>query len=138
MIEGNHYNTTAPMPTLRQEQVQLTQQRILDTFESELAQHGYVNVSVRAVAKSAGISVPTVYRYYANKEAMLTALLDAAEAEQGFNPFAVLASTHDPLEALTRLLDGLWAVAERRPGRVIASVQALVPSEDDTESTGEG
>src|SRR5690349_17809050 len=98
---GNNYNeyeTATHIPTLREEQVRLTQQRILDTFESELMNNGYANASIRSVARNAGMSVPTVYRYYANKEALLVALMDASEAEAGFNSFGILASTEDPLE----------------------------------------
>src|SRR5205085_3398286 len=85
----NEYETAVHIPTLREEQVRLTQQRILDTFESELMTNGYANTSIRSVARHAGMSVPTVYRYYANKEALLVALMEASEDEAGFNPFGI-------------------------------------------------
>ena len=109
-MENNldEYQTVSHIPTLREEQVRLTQQRILDTFENELMSNGYANVSIRSIARRAGMSVPTVYRYYANKEALLIAIMDASEAEVGFNPFSILAATQDPLEAVTKLLDGMW------------------------------
>src|SRR5947208_15677715 len=106
--------------TLRQDQVQLTQQSRLNAFEAELLEKGYADASIRAVAKRAGISAPTVYRYYPNKEALIVALIDASEAEQRFDPFSVLASTQDSIDAISKLLDGMWDVNERRPGRANA------------------
>jgi AcrR family transcriptional regulator len=129
---------TGPMPSLREEQVQLTQQRILDTFENELLTNGYANVSIRSIAKHAGISVPTVYRYYHNKGALLLALLDAAASERGFNPFATLATTHDPMEAVTALLNGIWDTADERPGRIKAYMQALAEAGEEAEPLNEG
>src|SRR5437870_2441826 len=125
-MENNldEYQTVSHIPTLREEQVRLTQQRILDTFENELMSNGYANVSIRSIARRAGMSVPTVYRYYANKEALLIAIMDASEAEVGFNPFSILAATQDPLEAVTKLLDGMWEQIERHPGRTKAVLQA--------------
>jgi len=126
------------MPSLREEQVALTQQRILDTFESELLSNGYANVSIRSIAKNAGISVPTVYRYFHNKGALLLSLLDAAASERGFNPFATLAVISDPMDAITALLNGTWDTADERPGRIKAYMQALAEAGDEAESINEG
>lgn len=134
-MENNHnvYGPAGAIPTLREEQVRLTQQRILDTFESELMSSGYANASIRSVARNAGMSVPTVYRYYANKEALLLALLEASESEAGFNPFTILASTQDPMQAITRLLDGMWEQIERHPGRTKAVLQAITEADEEAE-----
>lgn len=126
-----------PTLTLRQEQVRLTQRRILDTFESELLEQGYGGVSIRSVAKRAGISVPTIYRYYPNKGALMIALVDSSNEEGGFDPFAILASGNDPMDTITRLLDGIWGVFERRPGRVKALVQAVSSESDPDDPMGE-
>jgi AcrR family transcriptional regulator len=134
-MENNfdQYETAAHIPTLREEQVRLTQQRILDTFETELMNNGYSSVSIRLVARHAGMSVPTVYRYYSNKEALLVALMDASEAEAGFNPFSILASTQEPMEVITKLLDGMWEQIERHPGRTKAVLQAITEANDEAE-----
>jgi AcrR family transcriptional regulator len=124
--------------SLREEQVRLTQQRILDTFESELLSEGYSSVSMRSVAKRAGISVPTVYRYYQNKEALLVALLDATTDEARFDPFAILASSDDPVEIVASLIKTTWDINERKPGRMKALVQALSISEAKGSAHDEG
>lgn len=129
------YPQTLEMPSLREEQVRLTQQRILDTFESELLERGYADISIRSVAKRAGISVPTVYRHYPNKEALLLALMESTQDEKGFNYFAILADPGDPVETVLKLLDGLWDVNEQRPGRTKAILHAIAaPGEGGTTS----
>jgi len=129
------YPQTLEMPSLREEQVRLTQQRILDTFESELLERGYADISIRSVAKRAGISVPTVYRHYPNKEALLLALMESTQDEKGFNYFAILADAGDPTETVLKLLDGLWDVNEQRPGRTKAILHAIAaPGEGGTSS----
>jgi AcrR family transcriptional regulator len=119
------YNDTVEIPSLREEQVRLTQQRILDTFESELLERGYSDISIRSVAKRAGISVPTVYRHYPNKEALLLALMEATQNEQGFNFYEVLTDVSDPMATVTKLLDGTWDINEQRPGRTKAILHAI-------------
>lgn len=119
------YNDTLEIPSLREEQVRLTQQRILDTFESELLERGYSDISIRSVAKRAGISVPTVYRHFPNKEALLLALMEATQNEQGFNFYEVLTDVSDPMATITKLLDGQWDINEQRPGRTKAILHAI-------------
>src|SRR5437868_15347384 len=119
--------------SLREEQVRLTQTRILDTFESELIRHGYAEISMRAVAKRAGMSVPTVYRYYPNKQALLMALMETLTADQSEGWLKILASTSDPMETATKLLDYHWAANEQQPGRTKAVLNAMAAA-----SNGEG
>ncbi len=65
----------------------------LDAFR----EHGYHGTSVRDIARRVGVTVPALYYHYANKEALLLALLDritqdflqralAADAEAGDDP----------------------------------------------------
>ena|SRR5438105_3955788 len=121
------------IPSLREEQVRLTQTRILDTFESELIRHGYAEISMRAVAKRAGMSVPTVYRYYPNKQALLRALMESLTADQGDGWLKILASNTDPMETITKLLDYHWDANEQQPGRTKAVLNAMAAA-----SNGEG
>ncbi|TDT34520.1 TetR/AcrR family transcriptional regulator [Naumannella halotolerans] len=44
----------------------------------EFARHGYDGTSVRTLAQRLGVTVPALYYYYENKQAMLVALLDHA------------------------------------------------------------
>jgi len=124
---------TIELMSLREEQVRLTQQRILDTFENELLDRGYAEVSIRSVAKRAGISVPTVYRHYPNKEALLMALMESTQNENGFDFYGALTDVSDPQAAFARLVDGLWNANEARPGRTKAILHAIAaPGETGT------
>lgn len=54
---------------------------ILDTARSQLAERGATDLSVRAVARDVGMASSAVYRYFENRDALLTALIiDAYDA----------------------------------------------------------
>ena len=52
-----------------------THDRILDAAISALATHGLARLSLEDVAKEAGMSRQTVYRYFGSKEALVTAAI---------------------------------------------------------------
>ncbi len=58
---------------LRAAQAQATQARILDATVSVMAR-GVASVSIPAVAREAGVSVPTVYRHFRTKHDLLAAI----------------------------------------------------------------
>ena len=51
-------------------------QQILEAAKQEFLDKGYENSSLRVIAKKAHTTMGNIYHYYANKEALLTALLD--------------------------------------------------------------
>jgi AcrR family transcriptional regulator len=58
---------------LRDEQSAETRQRILDALVRTMG-HGVAGLSIPAVAKEAGVSVPTVYRHFKTKAELVAAL----------------------------------------------------------------
>ncbi len=70
-ISKRQYNNT-----LRTERGQQTRDRIMKALEAQLADHSLQELSVARIAEHAGVSEPTVYRYYPNREA----LMDACQA----------------------------------------------------------
>jgi len=58
---------------LREQQKQETRARILEGLIAVMAD-GLVEVSIPAVAEASGISIPTIYRYFPNKPALMAAL----------------------------------------------------------------
>jgi AcrR family transcriptional regulator len=58
---------------LREEQAQSTHDRILDATARVLA-GGFASVSIPAIAREAGVSVPTVYRIFGTKRGLLDAI----------------------------------------------------------------
>ena len=68
MKEKNDYHSP-----LRQQQMQRTREQILDGLIRTMAQ-GVASLSIPAVAREAGVSVPTVYRYFHTKRDLVEAL----------------------------------------------------------------
>ncbi len=60
-------------PSLRASQAAATRRRIVDGLLAVLAEDHPATLSVPAVARRAGVSVATVYRYFPTKEALLDA-----------------------------------------------------------------
>ncbi len=58
---------------LRQEQMRRTREQILDALVRTIGQ-GVAGLSIPAVAREAGVSIPTIYRYFHNKQELVAAL----------------------------------------------------------------
>lgn len=58
---------------LRQEQMQRTRDQILEALVRTIGQ-GVAGLSIPAVAREAGVSIPTVYRYFHTKQELVSAL----------------------------------------------------------------
>lgn len=58
---------------LREEQMKQTRERILEGLVKTMAR-GIADISIPAVAREAGVSVPTVYRYFKTKRELIEAL----------------------------------------------------------------
>jgi AcrR family transcriptional regulator len=90
---------------LRAEQAEATRSRILDATIRVIA-GGLAYVSIPAVAREAGVSVPTVYRHFATKRELLAAVY----------PHSVRGSGLDKLvrpRSMDELLGGLRTYFER-------------------------
>ena len=59
--------------TLRQEQMKRTREQILEGLVKTMAR-GFTEISIPAVAREAGVSIPTVYRYFRTKRDLIEAL----------------------------------------------------------------
>lgn len=79
--------TQAPSPkraydsSKRRAAAQATCLRIAECARRLFAVHGYGATSIEAIAREAGVSVPTFYATYGSKRAVLFALLDAADMQ---------------------------------------------------------
>jgi AcrR family transcriptional regulator len=67
--QKNEYNSP-----LRQNQMQRTRSQILDGLLKAMTHGGLAQLSIPAVAREAGVSVPTVYRYFRTKQELIDAL----------------------------------------------------------------
>lgn len=121
--------------TPRQPRALATRERLLDTAGALLAEIGIERISTNLIAERAGVTPPTLYRYFADKYAVLAALGERLMERQN----AVLLDwleTCAPggIEALAAgvedLLRATAQVTEREPGgrwieRALRAVPAL-------------
>ncbi len=64
----------------QQERSRVTVDAILEAAAQVMREHGADALSTGAVAKRAGVSIGTLYQYFADKEAILDAIADNADA----------------------------------------------------------
>lgn len=72
---------------LREEQTQQTRARILDATLRVMAR-GLASVSIPAVARESGVSVPTIYRHFRTKPELLAAVYPHAARRAGLDEIA--------------------------------------------------
>ena len=74
-------------PTLRDENAARTRRRILESAAAVFVANGFAGTRVDDVADDAGVAVPTVYKIFGNKRALLVGALDIAlRADDGEGP----------------------------------------------------
>ncbi len=86
---------------LRQEQMKRTREQILEGLIRAMA-HGLADLSIPEVAREAGVSIPTVYRYFRTKRELIEALgtytlqkLGAAHRQLPRNPEELIAGVEE-------------------------------------------
>jgi AcrR family transcriptional regulator len=62
----------------RQAQARATRQRVIETAKRLFTDYGYPATTIEAIADAADVPLPTVYRLFGSKRAMLTAVLDTS------------------------------------------------------------
>lgn len=102
--------------TLRDQQRQLTRQRILQAAREAFTAIGVAAVTVDQIARDAGISRATLYLHFPNKEAILVALLrrDLTSVHQIFDPLGKAA--REGQAAVARWIKGYVDVLKRHSG----------------------
>lgn len=78
-------NQRAYQSEIRAAQSEGTRRKILDSVVVVLA-GGAAELTVPAVAEEAGVSIPTVYRHFGNKQGLLTALVGHVGERLGIGP----------------------------------------------------
>lgn len=91
---------------LREQQSVATRERILDATTRVLAK-GLAEVTVPAVAREAGVSVPTVYRHFGTKRDLLAALQPHLQRRAGIDRIAPPDSIDALRGTLVALIGGM-------------------------------
>ncbi len=71
---------------LRQEQARRTREQILDGLIQAMARGGLADLSIPVVAREAGVSVPTIYRYFHTKRELIESLGSHIIQKSGIKP----------------------------------------------------
>ena len=71
----------APATTGKQRRRAAKHARILEAALAEFARNGFSGTSMQAIASRAGVSKPTLYQYFGNKQDLLAAVLDVGKSE---------------------------------------------------------
>lgn len=97
---------TSPQPTYRAQQAAATRERIVQAARTQFRMHGYDASTIAGIAEAAGVAVPTVYKLFRNKPALLAAVVDSWRAQ--WNPA--------PLHGKERAADTIawWCSVARR------------------------
>jgi AcrR family transcriptional regulator len=106
-------NTRAPATARARAREQLTAE-IKATARRHLAEVGAAGLSLRAVARELGMASSAVYRYFENRDALLTALIvDTFDAVGEVAEIAIAPGPHEVLPRWTRLSEHIrhWALA---------------------------
>ncbi|MEW2222188.1 TetR family transcriptional regulator [Streptomyces sp. NPDC006990] len=86
-----------------------TRERILASARSEFAEHGYDKVSVRAIARGAGVDAALVHHYFGTKEQVFAAAVEGAIAPVLIVPELVRGTAPDAVgETVTRRFLETW------------------------------
>ncbi len=98
----------------REREKQEVRQGILTAAREIAQQEGWQAVTIRKVAERIEYSPPTIYEYFASKEAILTELL-----REGFHllllELQAAIAQGDPETRVMRLIDGYWNFAWQHP-----------------------
>jgi AcrR family transcriptional regulator len=109
---------------LRDEQSKQTRQRILEALLERLADEPLETLSIAKLAEHAGVSEPTVYRYFPNREALLAGFRDHVELHADLPA----TSAHDRLDDLAAATHGVFTYFAENERCIRAAQNASVMS----------
>jgi AcrR family transcriptional regulator len=98
-IEGKRTYST----TLRQEQAQITKNRILDAASRLFVEKGYSSVTVEDIAHEAGVAYQTVYAVFGTKLAVAQAIIWSSFQTEGIDQLMAESRESGDLEVHIRL-----------------------------------
>ncbi len=105
------------MATRRERQREATRDEIKSIARQQMAETGTAGLSLREIAREMGLTVTALYRYYDNRDALITALIvDAFTAlAEALETARDQSAQHSPAEALQAVLWTYRAWAVQHP-----------------------
>lgn len=119
----------------RQQYREQTRQEAKRIALEQLAEHGIGGISVNAIGKRMGVTGPALYRYFANRDALLTELISDGYHDLADTLDAAVRSAESPAARLRAAADAMrgWAVAA--PHRYLLLFGTPVPGYQAPEHT---
>jgi AcrR family transcriptional regulator len=109
---------------LREERAEQTRERILDGVVQVMARNGIAELSIPLIAKRAGVSIPSVYRYFPTKRHLFAALDEYAQRKSGFS-FAEFPPSDTPDE-LADMIPSLFKRRESIEPTIAAAMRTRI------------
>jgi len=111
---------------------------ILEAAASVFGRVGFRDATMAEIAATAGVSVGTVYNYFANRSVVVRSLIDR-EHERFRSQMVEVERTAHPLERIRRLIDSSYRFVEERGALLAMAAQAglVQPCVECRESLGE-
>jgi AcrR family transcriptional regulator len=110
----SHQRLQAIQPDLARRDPQARLALLLQHAARQFAEHGYEDTSVNRVAEAAGVSVGLLYKHFADKAALLEAVLASFEAEFVVELRRVREAPFPAFSRLRLMVDGMFELASRR------------------------
>jgi AcrR family transcriptional regulator len=105
--------------------VHMTKDKIIAAAKTVLDQEGLPGLTIRKVAQHAGLSPMALYRHFADKDALLNALM--TDGLSAWEKFARSIRATDPIEWLEALGDEFLSFALKEPHRFDAAFFLAAP-----------
>lgn len=112
--------------TRRRARAEARREAILDAAEGAFFAHGYVATTVAGIARSAGVSVETVYKAYTGKAGLVMAIRNRALAGDRAEPAEVRSDAMQSRETDPRAIIRAWAVLSGEVAPRVAPILLLV------------
>jgi len=106
---------------LREQQAQRTREQILEATVRVMAR-GIAELSIPTVAREAGVSVPTVYRYFASKSALIDAIWPFFGSKIGIDAVPSRVSVGELEATLRTLFRGLEDLGDLERAALLSPV----------------
>ncbi len=106
-------------------------EEILDAAAAVFATRSFREVGTAEIATAAGVSEPTLYRYFPSKRALYLAMLDRTVDSLLRNWSDVASASSTPLEALRAIGTSYFSQWESDPTRFLVRARSLVETGDE-------
>ncbi len=100
---------------VRDEVMSDTRQALLDAAADEFAREGYTGANINRISTNAGFAKGTIYNYFASKQALMEALIEATAAQHVAAILAAVAEVDTAIAKLEAFFRSGFAFVDAQP-----------------------